>query len=121
MMIIRRHEAGWGLLDFPLTNAKPAGGLQTVKKVPPERLPKRYEACQKLDNEDAYVGKAMDAEHQPTKKLHDAIINFQRTSSRLNRKAKGKEIPATNQTPSEITGLAQPIFDQQITLGARMI
>ncbi|KAL2021892.1 hypothetical protein VTK56DRAFT_6487 [Thermocarpiscus australiensis] len=62
----------------------------------------------------------MDAEHQPTKKLFDAILTFQRLeredSSSLAQKM--RDLSVSQPIPRDAGSPAQPVYDQQITLGA---
>jgi hypothetical protein len=75
-----------------------------------------FEVLGKLEKEAARLRKDMDAEHQPTKKLFDAVITFKRAQ---------REQPLSehlqNLTLSEPTEVPKPVYDQQITLNAHRL
>ncbi|KAH6847784.1 hypothetical protein B0I37DRAFT_151316 [Chaetomium sp. MPI-CAGE-AT-0009] len=71
----------------------------------------------KVHTETAKFREEMAAEHQPTKKLFDAVRTFQRL-----RQEQPLEEAFTNLTLSEpTTAVPQPVYDQQITLNAHRL
>jgi hypothetical protein len=71
----------------------------------------------KLHTETAKFRREMAAEHQPTKKLFDAVLTFQRLQQE-----QPLEQAFANLTFSEPTSsVPQPVYDQQITLNAHRL
>lgn len=79
----------------------------------------RYKTIMGLQSEAVQLVRDMDAEHQPTKKLFDTALTFQRLESETRSPTSqaaldgGFQLLTLNPAPER-----QPVYDQQITLGA---
>jgi hypothetical protein len=81
----------------------------------------RYIPIRKLELEAVKLRKAMDTEHQPTKKLFDAVLTFQRLNQKngsLESHMDNLTLTEPNTTPSPRPTVPPPVYDQQVTLGA---
>ena len=82
--------------------------------------PDRHTNPHKLDKETAQLRQEMGAEHQPTKKLFDAVVTFQRRE-RKQQSVSQKMQQLNISQPSAHSTVLQPVYDQQITLGAHRL
>ena len=76
------------------------------------QLKEQNSVCQNLGTEASALSKAMEAQNQPMKRLMDAIVIYQK-SSRSEIDSLSAQVKAAN--------IATQKFDDQITLGARLI
>jgi hypothetical protein len=84
----------------------------------------RYNSAMKLDKETARLRKEMTAEHQPTRKLFDAIKTFQRLEheqATLEQRVNTLHISASKGVTLNQPTIQQPVYDQQITLNAHRL
>ncbi|KAK4182162.1 P-loop containing nucleoside triphosphate hydrolase protein [Podospora australis] len=87
-------------------------------------VPNRYTDLANLHNETGELKKDMTAEHQPTKKLFDAILTFERNRKKGKEKGKGKDTLEQVMGDLSIEGpseLPQPVYNQQVTLEAGLL
>jgi hypothetical protein len=88
---------------------------------PKKATPNRYTPSRKLELEAAKLRREMDAELQPTKKLFDAVLTFQRLNREkdsLELQMQGLNLSDPTTTPSPTPTTPPPVYDQQVTLGA---
>jgi hypothetical protein len=86
--------------------------------------PGRYKDAISLMKETAKLRREMDTEHQPTKKLLDAIKTFQRLArerTSLDQNLQALNLSGANNTSVAGSAILQPVYDQQITLGAHRL
>jgi hypothetical protein len=91
---------------------------------PRKAMADRHKSAMNLDREAARLRKEMAAEHQPTRKLFDAIMTFQRhqrEQDTLAQKLNTLHISAPPTTLLERPVIPQPVYDQQITLNAHRL
>jgi hypothetical protein len=84
--------------------------------------PNRYKVATALDKNAGQLRRDMDSEHQPTKKLFDAVTTFQRldreAASALEKRLEDLNI---SQPSAAAQSHPPPVYDQQITLGAHRL
>ncbi|KAK4101149.1 hypothetical protein N658DRAFT_426189 [Parathielavia hyrcaniae] len=87
--------------------------------------PERHKSAIVLDKETAKLRKEMDAQHQPTKRLFDAVMTFQRhdreqasLEHRINNMHISDGTTASLPVPAAVP---QPVYDRQITLNAHRL
>jgi hypothetical protein len=87
----------------------------------------RYKAATNLDKEVVRLRRDMKAEHQPTKKLFDAVQTFQRLDREramreLEQRLHNLNLLQPNASPAKVSLAPQQlVYDQQITLGAHRL
>ncbi|KAK4118095.1 P-loop containing nucleoside triphosphate hydrolase protein [Parathielavia appendiculata] len=89
----------------------------------------RYAAATRLDKETARLRREMNVEHQPTKKLFDAVLTFQRLereNAGLEHALRNISLSDSNSSPFRLQApglqsISQPVYDQQIALGAHRL
>ncbi|KAL2130209.1 hypothetical protein VTI74DRAFT_6765 [Chaetomium olivicolor] len=93
----------------------------TEEKYKARRKPVKelHKTATTLEQETAKLRREMDAEYQPTKKLFDAILTFQRLE-REQAASLEQKIQKLDISSAKIM-VSQPIYDQQITLGAQRL
>ncbi|EGO55979.1 hypothetical protein NEUTE1DRAFT_68071 [Neurospora tetrasperma FGSC 2508] len=95
---------------------------EAFKTGPKRDLKKRWEASSNLSQEAKRLSRDMSLEHQPAKKLLDAVLTFQ-----LRQRAAGSleqamdSLNIDDSAPASLPTSATPTYDQQITLGAEMV
>ena len=82
--------------------------------------PDRHTDAIKLEKETAKLRQEMGAEHQPTKKLFDAVLTFQRREKEQQSLSQKVQHLTISQPTAHPTA-PQPVYDQQITLGAHRL
>ncbi|KAK3293122.1 uncharacterized protein B0H64DRAFT_326522 [Chaetomium fimeti] len=100
------------------TLAELEGRVAVTEQQLTDSEPTARKVALKLQMEITKFRKEMAAEHQPTKKLFDAVLTFQRLQ-----REQPLEQAFTNLTLSEptTTTVPQPVYDQQITLNAHRL
>ncbi|KAL2192547.1 hypothetical protein P885DRAFT_47387 [Corynascus similis CBS 632.67] len=78
----------------------------------------RHKTARRLEKETARLRKDMEAEHQPTRKLFDAVVNFKRLQREQSLE---KQLQCLSLSEPEITTPQQQAYDQQITLNAHRL
>ncbi|KAJ4410034.1 hypothetical protein N0V85_004010 [Neurospora sp. IMI 360204] len=92
---------------------------EAFKTGPKRDLKKRWEATAKLAKEAKLLSRDMKLEHQPAKKLLDAVLTFQLKRRAAESLEQAMDNLNIDSGPASLPTSA-PAYDQQITLGAEM-
>ncbi|KAL2168166.1 hypothetical protein VTG60DRAFT_334 [Thermothelomyces hinnuleus] len=83
-----------------------------------KKISERYKPAVQLEKESAALRKSMEAEHQPTKKLFDAVLTFQRLQRERSLEEKLQDLTLSE---PQITTPKLVVYDRQITLKAHRL
>ncbi len=103
-------------LELVESGADTASAYLDLRKPKPDR----HTEAHRLDKETARLHREMSAEHQPTKKLFDAVLTFQRREQEQQSASEKLQHLTISESTTSPT-VPQPVYDQQITLGAHRL
>ncbi|KAL2174062.1 uncharacterized protein P884DRAFT_280455 [Thermothelomyces heterothallicus CBS 202.75] len=83
-----------------------------------KKISQRYKPAIQLEKESAALRKSMEAEHQPTKKLFDAVLTFQRLQRERSLEEKLRDLTFSE---PQIATPELVVYDRQITLKAHRL